>query len=248
MNYKVKKGDVLGGISKDKTETTKLSLVSKAKDGMKTPISEEEINTDIEPAVITHIDQRPFTGDAKRFVQGVNSRRNYYMQRYGMTDKEFSDMAAMAVNIANHESNFGNSKRYKLKRHTPDFIIGLGKLVTQGRVNAPSRGFTQIKYQDDITNPELKAIYKREGVTDDNLRDNPEKMANATLGRLYHMKGYMKPVYHYSDNTVMQPEVAQYMYWNAGRLTDGANRNITDLEADGYTGRARRFYNNRVIK
>ena len=44
-----------------------------------------------------------------------------------MTDKEFSDMAAMAVNIANHESNFGNSKRYKLKRYTPDFIIGLGK-------------------------------------------------------------------------------------------------------------------------
>lgn len=225
-------------------------LIAKAKGGMKTSASEEEgeIEADIEPAVVTHIDQRPFTGDAKRFVRGVNSRRNYYMRKYGMTDQEFSDMAAMAVNIANHESNFGNSKRYKLKHYTPDVIIGLGKLVTQGYVDAPSRGFTQIKYQDDVTNPELKAIYKREGVTDDNIQDSPEKMAHATLGRLHYIQGQMQPVYHYSDGTAMQPEVAQYMYWNAGRLTDGANRNISDLEADGYTGRARRFYNNRVVK
>lgn len=224
------------------------ALISKAKSGMKTPTSEEEIETDIEPAVITHIDQRPFRGDAKRFVRGVNSRRNYYMRKYGMTDKEFSDMAAMAVNVAKHESNFGNSERYKLKQYTPDFLIGLGKLVTQGYVDAPSRGFTQIKYQDDVTNPELKVIYQREGVTDDNIQDSPEKMARATLGRLHYIQGQMQPVYHYSDGTIMQPEVAQYIYWNAGRLTDGANRNISDLEADGYTGRARRFYNNRVVK
>ena len=62
------------------------ALISKAKGGMKTPTSEEEIETDIEPAVITHIDQRPFSGDAKRFVRGVNSRRNYYMRKYGMKE------------------------------------------------------------------------------------------------------------------------------------------------------------------
>lgn len=266
MEYKIKKSN---SISKTTYNKQGGYLIPKAQQGTKAQKSDNPIvfgSNDgsewyvdnnaptvegagvIDPAVVTHLDSRRFTGNAKRFVDAVNSRRNYYMQKHGMSDLEFSNMAATAVNIANHESKFGDSKRYKLKHYTPDALIGLGKLLTQGYVNAPSRGYTQIKYQDDITNPELKAIYQSEGVTDSNMQYSPEKMAHATLGRLHYIQGQMKPVYHYSDGTVMQPEVAQYMYWNAGRLTDGANKNISDLEADGYTGRARRFYNNRVIK
>lgn len=40
------------------------------------------------------------SNSGKKFIQGVNEKRNQYMQDYGMSDSEFADLAKSAVNIA----------------------------------------------------------------------------------------------------------------------------------------------------
>ena len=55
-------------------------------------------------------------------------------------------------------------------------------------------------------------------------------------------------MYHYSDGEEIPSDVAQAIYWNRGRLTDGKNPNITDLDVGGATGYARRLVNQKVIK
>jgi hypothetical protein len=72
-------------------------------------------------------------------------------------------------------------------------------------------------------------------------------MAKATITRLQFNKKSLKPVYHYSDGEEIPSDVAQAMYWNRGRLTDGKNPNITDLDAGGATGYARRFVNQKIL-
>lgn len=214
-------------------------LIPKAFDGMELP---EVTVTAINP------NREGISEEGKDFIRGLNAKRNHFMQTFDMSDQEYADQAALAANLAQRESGLGSGKSYNLRKFIPDSIIGLGKQILRGDSGYPSRGMTQIKYLQDIKNPELKAMYEAEGITDDNLQDDPEKMAAATIVRLEHNKKSLKPKYHYSDGEEIPSDVAQAMYWNRGRLTDGKNPNITDLDAGGATGYARRFVNQRVVK
>ena len=116
-----------------------------------------------------------------------------------------------------------------------------------GQTGELSRGMTQIKYQDDVKNPELRRIYEEEGITDENLQTDPEAMARATISRLQFNKKSLQPKYHYTDGEEIPSDVAQAIYWNRGKLTDRKNPNITDLDAGGATGYARRFVNQKIL-
>ena len=39
-----------------------------------------------EPVTITAVGEKGFTGPAKKYVNAVNNRRNYFMNKYNMTD------------------------------------------------------------------------------------------------------------------------------------------------------------------
>jgi hypothetical protein len=62
-------------------------------------------------------------------------------------------------------------------------MIHLGKLLKRGKDSANSRGLTQIKYDDDIKNPDLQKYYIDLGITGRNIKYDPDSMAKATLGR-----------------------------------------------------------------
>lgn len=100
---------------------------------------------------------------------------------------------------------------------------------------------------DDVKNPELRYIYEDEEITDENLQTDPEAMARATIARLQFNKKSLQPKYHYKDGEEIPSDVTQAIYWNRGKLTDYLNPNITDLNAGGATGYARRFVNQKVI-
>lgn len=214
------------------------NLIPKAEGGMELP---EVTVTAINP------NREGISEEGKQFIMGLNNNRNHFMQKYNMSDEQYADVSKLAVNLAQRESTLGSGKSYQVRKFIPDSIIGLGKQILRGNSGYPSRGLTQIKYQQDIKNPELKQLYDEEGITDDNLQDSPEKMAAATVTRLMFNKKSLKPKYHYSDGEEIPSDVAQAMYWNRGRLTDGANPNITNLDVGGATGYARRFVNQKVI-
>ena len=214
------------------------TLIPKANGGMELP---EVTVTAINP------NRKGISEEGKQFIMGLNNNRGHFMEKYGMSDQEYADQATLAVNLAQRESGLGSAKSYNMRKFIPDSVIGLGKQILRGAPGYPSRGMTQIKYQQDIKNPELKSLYDSEGITDDNLQSSPEAMAKATITRLQFNKKSLKPVYHYSDGEEIPSDVAQAMYWNRGRLTDGKNPNITDLDAGGATGYARRFVNQKIL-
>ena len=214
------------------------TLIPKANGGMELP---EVTVTAINP------NRKGISEEGKQFIIGLNNNRGHFMEKYGMSDQEYADQATLAVNLAQRESGLGSGKSYNIRKFIPDSIIGLGKQILRGAPGYPSRGMTQIKYQQDINNPELKALYDSEGITDKNLQTDPEAMAKATITRLQFNKKSLKPKYHYTDGEEIPSDVAQAMYWNRGRLTDGKNPNITDLDAGGATGYARRFVNQKIL-
>jgi hypothetical protein len=109
------------------------------------------------------------------------------MQTYNLTDQEWSDMAALAVNLTGSESSFGLDPVYKRRRDwIPDTVMRTGKwLMGKDNPNDLSRGLTQIKYTLDLKeDPELKRRYHANGVTEDGITYNPAISAKATMIRL----------------------------------------------------------------
>lgn len=228
------------------------ALIPKAEGGMELP---EVTVTAINP-------NRPgISTSGKKFIQGVNEKRNQYMQDYGMSDSEFADLAKSAVNIAQQESSMGTGKRYLMKRLAGPGLVRLAKITTNlynGEELSPqnlavSRGLTQIKYSEDVKDPELKALYDKDGITSANIASSPQKSAHATLARLYHNDKKMQPIYRWNDGSPMDKDTARALYWNFGQLTDYGNPSPAAIGSPWHQGeqstyRAARFEKNRLVK
>jgi hypothetical protein len=90
----------------------------------------------------------------------------------------------------------GNSERYiaknSVRRYFPAVFKGAKFMKnTLDWINGdnfksmnPSLGMTQIKYDDDVSNPQLKKMYDDAGVNKINIDFDPEMQAAATLTRL----------------------------------------------------------------
>lgn len=118
----------------------------------------------------------------------------------------------------------GTGKRYLAKSLAGPGVVGLAKIITNlynGEELSPenlavSRGLTQIKYSEDIKDPELKALYDKEGINFDNLALLPKKSAHATLARLHHNDQKMQYPYTWKDGSPMDTDTARALYWNFG--------------------------------
>jgi hypothetical protein len=231
---------------------TNLKLIKRHSIGGPMIIDPDEIHPDtntIEPVTVTGINPNRFniTDSGKIYIQGLNWARNDMMQKYGLTDEEFASLARTAVNIANTESNFGDSERYWFKAQVPDEFIYAGKLLS-GDDTALSKGLTQIKYQDDIKKyPELKRRYN--GLTEYQIATRPALAARATLEKLLFNDELLgNKTYHYSDGSEMPQEVARYIMWNAGKLTDRKNAPLHKAEKGSFSAKARSHMNQRLFK
>lgn len=122
-----------------------------------------------------------YNGNVLSFVNSIATNKRALQKRFNLSSDEYNRLAELAVGIAQQESKYGTSNRYKAKGNIPDWMI---KLAKGGGNPARSRGLTQIKINGD--NQELRNIYAQLGINDESI-EKPEVSATATMARLAYL-------------------------------------------------------------
>ena len=211
-----------------------------------------QYGTELPEVTVTAIDVNKHAGspEHRKFIRSLNSNRNEFIKKYKLSDQQYADLSKFALNLTGAESSNGYDKNVFRRTYIyPDWMIHLGKLLKRGKDSANSRGLTQIKYDDDIKNPDLQKYYIDLGITGRNIKYDPSYMARATLGRTLWIQDQLKKQYgdqpvHYADGTEMPQEIAQYLYWNRGKVTDKANGNPETGSTIG-AANSIKYYNSR---
>lgn len=181
-------------------------------------------NTDVE-----------YNGNVLSYVNSIGVNKQALQKRFGLSSDEYNRLAELAVGIAQQESKYGTSKRYKAKGEMPDWLI---KLAKGGGNPARSRGMTQIKIGGD--NEEMRNIYAQLGVTDETIAQ-PEVSAIATMARLAYM--YNNEVkgrkFKGAENKDVNPYDA-LLYKYMGRNAELKNRTATP-EKNNYISNVKKY-------
>lgn len=125
-----------------------------------------------------------YDNNRKAYALAIVNNKKALQQRFDLTSDEYNRLAELALGIAEQESKFGTSDRYKTKNLIPDWMMDTVKYISRGNSGARSRGYTQIKTQSD--NEELRKIYEDLGIDDDSI-NLADKSAIATIARLAYM-------------------------------------------------------------
>lgn len=121
-----------------------------------------------------------YNGNVMSYVNSISANKQALQKRFNLSSDEYNRLAELAVGIAEQESKYGTSKRYKAKSFMPDWMIS----IIRGKSSARSRGMSQIKIKGD--NAEMQNIYRQLGITDQSI-NKPEISALATMARLAYM-------------------------------------------------------------
>ncbi len=134
----------------------------------------------------------------KRFITSLAENKEDLMEDLGLNDKQYDDLADIALKISKNESQFGESLKYKGYMVTESYTLGAygaSKLREHTSIDKDptlSRGMTQ--YKIAYANDNEKELFDKYGVSHDNLTTNiqyPEKSAIATMIHLGTLqKGY----------------------------------------------------------
>lgn len=125
-----------------------------------------------------------YDNNRRAYALAIVNNKKALQQRFDLTSDEYNRLAELALGIAEQESKFGTSDRYKTKDLIPDWMMDTVKYISRGNSGARSRGYTQIKTQSD--NEELRKIYEDLGIDDDSI-NLADKSAIATIARLAYM-------------------------------------------------------------
>ena len=190
------------------------------------------------------------------FKSSLETNKENIQKQLGLSSAEYNSLAMLAMGIAQQESKFGTSKKYKTKQasipiHAPISIKQLGpgrtafvplqsvvKLVT-GDQSAKSEGIAQIKYGDD--SDEIRNIYSNIGVTDDHTDAGNE--AKSVIARLAHIykNQYLGDKRLYDAAGMSMEEALAYLYNGGKRDLIASNvgnvRNATKLATTSWINR-----------
>ena len=131
-------------------------------------------------------------GDGKEFLEGLISNKSELSADLGLDDEQYDSLACIALAIASQETGMGFEDGYESEN------TGIGKFfrsiakqidVWSGGSSASS-GLTQIKIYDFLNSDKLTDEQKQlmekygieaDGVSENNLYDDPDKAAVATM-------------------------------------------------------------------
>ena len=129
----------------------------------------------------------------EKFLNGLIDNKKSLMEDLNLTDDQYDSLACIALALASQETGMGQEEGYNEEnKGIGKFFRGILKQidVLTGGASASS-GLTQMKIYDFINDPtklseEQKNILKEHGITADgvsknNLYDNPDKAAIATM-------------------------------------------------------------------
>ena len=150
---------------------------------------------------------------AKDFGNALKDNKESLMKDLALSSDEYNDIALVAMGIAQQESDFGDSQKYKLKEYG-QWAIDILKWV-KGNNSYNSRGLTQMKLES-YTDPVTKNLLYKYNITSDDL-DNPEKSAIATmivLGGMYKNELNSAKVKQNMKELNIKPMDALLYVWN----------------------------------
>lgn len=173
----------------------------------------------------TKTGNKEYDDNRKDFAQSIVNNKKQLQQKFGLTSDEYNHLAELALGIAEQESKFGTSSRYKTKDAIPDWMLSIIKYVSRGNSGARSRGYTQIKNKSDIK--ELQEIYKQLGINNETI-GKADKSAIATIARLAYMynnevKGR---IFKNKEGITINPYHALLYKWN-GKNSELINKTAT---------------------
>lgn len=176
-----------------------------------------------------------YNGNVLKFVNSIANNKQFLQKKFGLSSDEYNRLSELAVGIAQQESKYGTSDRYKLKQFIPDAFIALAKFDSNA---ARSRGLTQIKINGD--NQELRNIYKELRINEDSIK-NPEVSAIATIARLAYM--YNTEIKGRKFKGVNNANINPYdalLYKYMGRNSELKNNTATP-EINNYISNVKRY-------
>lgn len=196
----------------------------------------EQFTYDIEPAVVTNINpHRGLTSREKanislsswlgadsapiikksigyNYIEGINSMRPYLMQKYNLTDDEWTNIAKQATNIGSIETKFGTDILDKIKDLVPD-STKIEHKQKNGDLAIVSKGVSNLKIK-----PEDFNLYKDANVDIHNLDGNPHSSGQATVTSLANLTQDMPDKIYWNDDTEMSDAEKYGIAWNYGRI------------------------------
>ena len=177
----------------------------------------------------------------RNFANSIVNNKREFQKKFNLTSDEYNHLAELALGIAEQESKFGTSTRYDIKENSQGLVSFLKNII--GNNSSNSRGYTQIKYNDDIKNKNLKNIYDSLRITDESL-SNADNAAKATMARLAfiyntEVKGR---TFKNNNNQVIDPYDALMYKWN-GKHRELTNKTATP-EQNKYIKNVKKYSNN----
>lgn len=186
-----------------------------------------------------------YNANVLSYTNALSINKEALQKRFNLSSDEYNRLAELAVGIAEQESKFGTSLRYKAKQQVPDEVIALAKnfkdsdstnmfyaagealskTIKGSTTPARSRGLTQIKIGGD--NKEMQGIYNELGINENTI-NNPYTSALATLSRLAYM--YNSEVKGRNFKGAGNAEVSPYdalLYKYMGRGSELKNKTAT---------------------
>lgn len=198
---------------------------------------------------------KTYDTNVNSFKSSLETNKENLQKQLNLSSSEYNSLAMLAMGIAQQESKFGTSKKYKAKQTsvpTPIPWINQLRVAYIGRAplqkivkiltndkSANSEGIAQIKYGDD--SDEIRNIYSNIGVTDDHTDVGNE--AKAVIARLAHIykNQYLGDKRLYDAAGMSMEEALAYLY-NGGKrdlIATNVNdvRNATKLSTTSWINR-----------
>ena len=128
----------------------------------------------------------------EKFLSGLKDNKDVLCSELGLTSEQYDSLACVALALASQETGMGEENGYASEnKGIGKFFRGIMKQIDVWRGGASaSSGLTQMKIYDFLNSDKLtdeqKDILKSHGieansVSDDNLYNNPDKAAIATM-------------------------------------------------------------------
>jgi hypothetical protein len=176
--------------------------------------------------------------NAKQMAKTLEDNKKSLMIDLGINGDVYNNIALLSLGIAQQESKFGDSSKFKLKNEVTQDI---GKALTLDK-SYNSRGLHQIKY--DGLNIDVKQKLADYGITKSNL-DDPSKSAIAQIIIMANAYKYEIP-----QLLKVNPNIDPYdmlLYLNQGKRKELTNKTATP-EQNNYIQNVKRNMRNFELK
>lgn len=150
------------------------------------PINPKEEEPKIKKPLAFEIELPPDASEnAKMFAKALQDNKAKLMKLLNLDSDSYNRFARLAMAIAEQETNFGmiDGKKRRAKFNASEALADTiaSDVIAQLKGSALSQGVTQIKYNDQIKDPDVKAFFEALGIKSESDLASLENSAMGTI-------------------------------------------------------------------